>query len=228
MSILFLDIETGPDFEILDLHFPLGPAPDFDAGAIKYGNAKRPELRASIEADALLRHNGLVERWGGAEHLDAHRREKLDSSKALLNPCLSKLCAVGTLETGKVGDGGEAILDIDPEHEVLMLKTLAISIDHAHQIVGWNLKGFDCPYLAMRYMAHGLTPPQLILPERNGRFFGPGVIDLMEVCALGQPGRNYSLKHAGVMFGFPPNPEGAGGGKDFWKHPRERQEPYLR
>ena len=219
MNTLHLDIEIAPDWDAIDLHFPIGEPPEFDASSVKYGVAKKPETRAKIEAEALAKHNALVEQWGNDAHLNRHRREALDSSKALLNPCISSVCAIGS----KLGDR-DLLIYYSEDCEGCMLQELVVDIEGADAIAGWNIKGFDLPYLTMRMRVHGITPPPLMLP--NGRYYRDSVIDLMEWAGCNQWGRNYKLKHVAPALGFRACPEPEGG-KFFWEMPRDKQTEYL-
>jgi len=78
--------------------------------------------------------------------------------------------------------------------------------------VGFNIKGFDLPFLIRRSWYLGLDVPPDVRPGRYWNDYK--VLDLMDVWQLGQPQDRISLDNAAKYFGIG---EKLGDGKDFWK-----------
>lgn len=90
--------------------------------------------------------------------------------------------------------------------------------------VGWNLKGFDLPFLVRRSWALGVkVPPDLM----EGRWWSQRVIDLMELWSLTNRDQRESLDTVAKALGV-----GAknGHGADFarlWAEDRDKARAYL-
>lgn len=207
MNTLILDIETGPNLPLLNKVVPPNPFPEFDPDDVKLGNTKNPELVAAKLAQKAEDHEANRDGW---DEQDLSKR--MSDTRCTLTPCMSLVVCAGMKE-----DGDDAYSIMNPTMtfggEANILLELAERMGEADFIVGWNVKGFDLPYLAFRWRVHGITPPVIAVPE--GRYYGNRVVDLMEVCGEHQYGNRYKLKHVAPAFGFPPCPEDSG--KFFWK-----------
>ena len=216
-KLLLIDIETAPNFVLLSRLFPCPPPPKFNSCDVKLGNLKDASKIEAKIADAERAHAKSVFTWESD-----HEESMLSSKKVLLKPALSIVCATGT----RMGDSDDRIAlgDNTLAAEKTLLVDLAVEMRDAHAIIGWNIKGFDLPYLSFRWRVHGIDPPDICRPR--GRYYDSAVIDLMEVVADHQYGNNSALKHVAPALGFPPCPEESG--KNFWKTEPERQHRYLK
>jgi predicted PolB exonuclease-like 3'-5' exonuclease len=125
MSIFAFDIETIPNTAMLDKL----PAPE-----VKYGNAKKPELRAEIEAEA--------------------KQKQIDGMA--LSPFTGIICAYSmygedTQEVGWIKEDSDekAILPIIFNH-------LRRTENNIPRLITWNGNGFDLPFIYKRAMMLGL------------------------------------------------------------------------
>tara|TARA_R110000796_G_scaffold167313_4_gene284231 strand:+ start:7096 stop:7806 length:711 start_codon:yes stop_codon:yes gene_type:complete len=202
---LYLDIETGPNRDVMTKLFPCPPFPTWDIGMAKIpGSVKKEETKLKHVEKQREAHAAKEPTWE-EDHFEA----VLEKNRCLLNPALSQVCAIGWKE-------GDAQTRIDlggDTDERSLLTCLALDADRATRLIGWNIKGFDLPYLAFRMRVHGVIIPDIMKPQ--GRYYSSNVIDLMELCGSSQYGNNYKLKHAAVAFGLHACPEESG--KNFWR-----------
>lgn len=92
------------------------------------------------------------------------------------------------------------------------------------QLIGFNITGFDLPFLFRRSWRHTIRPPMAL---RRGRYWSDAVLDLMEAWAFYNREQRESLdtvcRHLGLG-------EKNGSGKDFaglWESDRGRAVEYL-
>lgn len=215
-DLLLFDIETAPNWPVLKQLFPPKEPKPFDPASVKTGNLKdEAKIAAKIEEEEF-KYVKAHENWQ-----DKHWDDIMSSKKVLLKSSLSLVGAVGMREG--IGDNRILLGTEDEESEHGLLTSLALAMGEAKAIVGWNIKGFDLPYLAFRMRANNVTAPDIMKP--SGRYYKPFVIDMMEVVADYQYGNNQSLKNVAVALGFPKCPEESG--RDFWKYDEDRQRRYL-
>ena len=216
MNLIF-DIETGPNRDIMDKLFPCPAFPLWDDSMAKIpGSVKKEETKLKHVEAQREAHAAKEPTWEG-DHFEA----TLEKNRCLLNPALSQVCAIGT----KLDDRFTATDMADDE--LSLLNVLSVIVRDATSLIGYNIKGFDLPYLAFRMRVHGIKIPDIMKPQ--GRYYSNNVIDLMELCGSSQYGNNWKLKHAAVAFGMPPCAEESG--KNFWRLASSdpaRAENYLR
>ena len=217
MNLIF-DVETGPNRDIMDKLFPCPVFPTWDDRMAKIpGSVKKDETKLKHVETQREAHAAKEPTWEG-DHFEA----VLEKNRCLLNPALSQVCAVGW----KYNDN-DTHADLGDVNEFTLLTDMATHARKATSIIGYNIKGFDLPYLAFRMRVHGVYIPDIMKPQ--GRYYSSNVIDLMELCGSSQHGNNYKLKHAAVAFGMPPCAEESG--KNFWRlasSDPERAANYLR
>ena len=206
-AVIF-DIETGPRplAEIEHFYQPPEALPPWDDSMVKYGNAKREELRAEKRAEQFAAYQVLLDSHG--PKMLAHKAEWL--SKAALSPVTGRVLLIGTLAS----DDKPLFFDYDDEREILSdfweatERTLADRIP----IIGHNSNGFDLPFLVRRSWMLGVPVPREV---RQGRYWNPLFRDTMEVWNCGA--RDYvKLNALGDCFGVGQKTEGVSGG-DFSK-----------
>jgi 3'-5' exonuclease len=211
MKTVIFDIETGPlpEAELAVM------APPFDAAEVKVGNLKDPEKIAAKVAEAEA----------------AHRREFIE--RAALDPLTGRVVAVGLLEWGvrsaECGMRDWAFRIIGHEDEATILRAFwdvcRGEMGRINQMIGFNTRLFDLPFLIRRSFKHRVEVPYGI---RRGRYWGEEMVDLREEWQLGDRQARGSLdtiaRHLGVG-------QKNGCGEDFarlWQTDREKAIAYLR
>ena len=202
MQTIIFDVETGPlaESELVAM------MPAFDPAEVKCGNLKDPAKIAEKIAEAEANH----------------RRDYFD--KAALDPLTGRVIAIGMLdiETDKF-----CIIGHDDEARTLTEFWAATrgEMGRNNPLIGFNIHGFDLPFLIRRSWKHRVTVPFGI---RRGRYWSDQVCDLRDCWQLGDRQARGSLdsiaRHLGV---------GAknGDGKAFaelWQSDRPKAEAYLR
>lgn len=213
MNTIVFDIETGPlpESELAAV------MPPFDPAEVKTGNLKDPEKVAAKIAEAETNH----------------RRDFFD--KAALDPLTGRVVAIGVMLFDSRGEDGPTfaksgqfyIIGHDDEARTLREFWAAMRGDmgRIHPMIGFNIFGFDLPFLFRRSWKHRVVVP---FGLRRGRYWSDQLVDLRDVWQLGDRQARGSLdsvaRHLGV---------GAknGDGKAFaelWRSDRKQAEAYLR
>ncbi|MGH9591924.1 MAG: ribonuclease H-like domain-containing protein [Bryobacteraceae bacterium] len=213
MQTIIFDLETGPlaESELSTL------LPPFDPAEVKTGNLKDPVKIAEKIAEAEA----------------SHRRDFIE--RAALDPLTGRVVAVGVMTYDAKGEQpkpfGKAgrfsiIANVD---EAQMLREFwhltRGEMGRLNPMIGFNIFGFDLPFLFRRSWKHRVPVP---FGLRRGRYWGDSLIDLRDAWQLGDRQAKGSLdsiaRHLGV---------GAknGDGKAFaelWQSNRKQAEAYLR
>ena len=208
MQTIIFDVETGPlaESELVAM------MPAFDPAEVKCGNLKDPAKIAEKIAEAEANH----------------RRDFFD--KAALDPLTGRVIAIGmVLADGHqdFDEGKFVIIGHDDEARTLreFWEALRGDMGRVNPVIGFNIHGFDLPFLIRRSWKHRVTVPFGI---RRGRYWSDQVCDLRDCWQLGDRQARGSLdsiaRHLGV---------GAknGDGKAFaelWQTNRQQAEAYLR
>jgi len=203
------DIETGPRplDEIESFYQPPEALPPWDESMVRYGNAKREELRAEKREEHKKAYQMLLDAEGAA--LIAHKTEWL--SKAALSPVTGRVLLIGTLGTKT---GKQWYIDLPDEARCLeaVWAFMDECLSSKTPLIGHNSNSFDLPFLVRRSWALGVT---VLREVRQGRYWNPLFLDTMEHWNCGQ--REYvSLNTLGAFFGVGQKTEGVAGG-DFAK-----------
>jgi predicted PolB exonuclease-like 3'-5' exonuclease len=209
MQTIVFDLETGPlaESELSAL------LPPFDPAEVKTGNLKDPAKIAEKIAEAEANH----------------RRDFIE--RAALDPLTGRVVAIGMMvfADGHHGfKGGKfSIIGHDDEAQTLreFWELTRGEMGRNNPMVGFNIFGFDLPFLFRRSWKHRIAVP---FGLRRGRYWGDQILDLRDAWQLGDRQARGSLdsiaKHLGV---------GAknGDGKAFaelWQSDRKQAEAYLR
>ncbi len=213
MNTIVFDIETAalPEAELAAL------VPPFDPAEVKTGNLKDPEKVAAKIAECEANH----------------RRDFFD--KAALDPLTGRVVAIGVMLFDARGEDGPAfakggrfvIIGHDDEARTLreFWEATRGESGRMNPMVGFNIFGFDLPFLFRRSWKHRVPIP---FGLRRGRYWSDQLVDLRDGWQLGDRQARGSLdtiaKHLGV---------GAknGDGKAFaelWRSDRKQAEAYLR
>jgi len=143
---------------------PWANAPEFDPSTVKLGNVKDPaKVAAKIEE-------------ARASYQD----------KLALDPMTGQVLAIGVHDHSN----GYIAIHGDNEKEVLaeFLPWLNNELFHQHYICGWNLKGFDLPFIRHRAFLHGLGHLVPVVLYDNRGFEHSCVKDLMLIWSYGKRG----------------------------------------
>lgn len=206
-AVIF-DIETGPRPlpEIEHLYVPPEALPPWDESMVKYGNAKREELRSEKRAEQFEAYKKLLDAQG--PKMLAHKAEWL--GRAALSPVTGRVLLIGTLAV----DDKPAFFDYDDEAEMLadFWEATANVLADRIPLIGHNSNIFDLPFLIRRSWMLGVPVPREV---RQGRHWNPLFRDTMEFWNCGA--RDYvKLNALGDIFGVGQKTEGVSGG-DFAK-----------
>lgn len=203
MKPIIFDIETGPlpEAELAAM------CPPFDPDAVKLGNTKDPEkVKARID-----------------EARSSHFADFC--ADAALDPLKGRVLCIGLYYplVGQFHYYGQ-----DDERELLEAFWAAYRSHEwdEWQLFGFNIFGFDLPFLIKRSWKHNILPPCL----REGRYWSNHLVDLMESWVLGdrRPEARRSLgaicQHLGLG-------QKSGSGADFaglWATDRSKAKDYLK
>ena len=171
---IYFDIETGP--------LPLSELviPPFDPSQVKLGNIKNPDIIAEKIQRAEENH---VSDYIRNAALDAISGQVLCIGYRIEHEAPAVLCADA--------DGEKAIL--------LQFWALLDSFERKPQLIGFNTKPFDLPFLIKRSWKHRVTVPYWL---RNGRYWNDLIVDLRESWQLGDNRAHGSLaaisRHLGL------------------------------
>lgn len=197
-TIIF-DIETGP------LPIDQLVIPPFDPSQVKLGNIKNPDL--------------IAEKIQRAE--ETHAADYIRN--AALDALTGQVISIGyKFQHDKV-----CILSSDADGEKAMLQqfwTLLTSLERNPQLVGFNIKSFDLPFLIKRSWKYRLTVPYWL---RSGRYWNDLVLDLRDVWQLGDSRAHGSLATISRHLGLG---EKTGSGADFhrlWQTDRQAAIAYA-
>ena len=163
-TIVF-DIETGP--------LPLAELviPPFVASEVKLGNIKNPDL--------------IAEKIQRAE--ETHVSDYIRS--AALSAMSGQVLCIGY----SIGNEEPQVLCADTDGEAAMLQqfwSLINTEDRQPNLLGFNIKRFDLPFLVRRSWKHKVQVPYWL---RNGRYWSELIVDIREVWQLGDSQAQGSL-----------------------------------
>lgn len=100
-----------------------------------------------------------------------------DEDVSLLDPTRSRVAAIGYLDPSKM----RYIISYDPDEAAMLRQFWRVYLT-AHsagfRLVGFNILGFDMPFLIKRSWAHGIAVPKSVLAS-SGRYWSETLIDLM-------------------------------------------------
>ena len=224
MSAIVFDIETGalPWEEVEKFYEPPAGLAPWNDDMVRYGVTK--DVTKKKEKYDQVRADYETKLARQAADNEAHRLEWL--SRGALSPLTGRVLAVGLRS-----ERGTAILGGDGEEEWKVLTDFWLSYMSARaasrRMVGFNIFGFDLPFLIRRSWFHGVAVPESLLEK--GRYWSPVFCDLMQVWGCGNYGERVSLDTAARYFGVGQKPDGVTGA-DFgrlWAGPPEDRQKAL-
>lgn len=146
-----------------------------------------------------------------------HEAEVIE--RAALDPTIATICAIGYVNADGTKDmffGDEKTILIDFWGRVKEV------VNRMHRLVGFNICGFDLPFIIRRSWIHGIPVSDAI---RRGRYWNDNyVLDLAELWKLGNYGDSISLDRLSKVLGIG---QKSGSGKDFHKLLEEDREKAL-
>lgn len=215
MSVpVIFDIETGAlPIETLRQVVPAFEPPkhpgEFNEKNVKLGNATKPETIAKKIDEARAKHADAIERYS----LDLEQAEAKYWEEVLDKAALSAL----TGEVLAIGYRGEKVtIDFQGDRsEAMMLATFWKQYKSLRSVgrkmVGFNIGGFDMPFIVQRSWILGIPVPDSVFigPQR---YLDQTFIDLMKLWSAGQWGAFTKLDTICKCLGIPGKPEGISGG----------------
>ena len=154
--MLAWDIETRPVLSLVRKNNKYDPL--CETTGVKYGNTKDPVKRSEI----------------AAKHQAAFWKKK--EEKAALNPHTAEVCGIGYKTADTI------IIDIRPSEKDMInafwetFKDIISGARPRKELVGWNIKGFDLPFLVKRSWILGISVPTV----RTGRYWDSLFTDIKE------------------------------------------------
>lgn len=230
--MIVFDVETSPlAREIVvaaDPFPPFVPPGAFDPAAVKLGNIKDAAKIAEKVAEARAKHEALVAGADAKYAADKASHEQSLMDGAALHATTGKVLCIGYMQD--VGEDGAAIDDGgDDNDERLILSNFWDLYGRCHAdktpMVGWNICGFDLPFIMRRSWRAGISVPKSVI-ERN-RYWDGIFLDLMLVWQAGNYREYLGLASAAKYFGVG---EKTGSGADFsrlWDQDRAAAVKYL-
>lgn len=129
--------------------------------------------------------------------------------EAALSPMTGQVAMIGVI---RPVSGFTTFIAEGPDTEASIIESFWDEIGSAH-LCGWNIKGFDLPFLIQRSWINGIRPPMSILFA--GRYFSPAnITDLMEVWSCYSKSMTASLADVAKVCGVG---EKTGTGAEFGK-----------
>src|SRR5271165_1052992 len=146
------DIETAP----MDRDTILAEAEPFDPSSVKLGNVKDPQLRqAKIDQAQADYYSNILDR-------------------AALDARTGTVICVGLWEGDDIG-----LIQGD---EKTVLTEFWMNVTYPGKYAGFNILGFDLPFIVRRCWHHGVPVPGWVW---DGRYFHRNFVDLMAYWQLG-------------------------------------------
>lgn len=203
MALVIFDIETGP----LPLEqvlataepFPAYQQPgEFDRAAVKLGNLKDQQKIAEKIQAAAEAHAKMVAESRSKWEAEKAAYEAGLMDKAALSAITGQVLAVGLWNPDRTDEPAVMMQGEQPGRDGVLSEAQLLSRiwqlwaksqsgDAVSQWIGWNICGFDLPFLVQRSWVLGVQVPPDV--QRDGRYWHPGFIDLMTRWACGAYGK---------------------------------------
>lgn len=238
---LVIDIETGP----LDTGYLLSLDPfdeskfphpgEFDPASVKTGNIKDAAKIAEKIAAAREAHAAEV-----AGHGERVKNARIDHavelrSRAALSALTGQVLAIGY--HAPTSEGQPVKIDGAGMDERTLIDRFWNKYtecrDKQRSIIGFNLAGFDVPFLVRRSWLLGLEPPEVVF-DLNRRYLDRTFIDLMQVWGCGIYGDRVKLDTLAKALKVGGKPVDGNGQAvtgamfaELWKSDRAAAEAYL-
>ncbi len=214
---VIIDIETTPDFDALGRIAP--PPTEFDPSKVPLGRIKLESSKKKKIEEAREKWDSLPE----DERREAFLKDIIGAKKALLRPHLSKVGGYAIKIKGGAPDIKVSITDEAKELKRISSLLRAAAMSNG-RIIGWNIAGFDLPYLRRRCAIKGVDFPDVVSCDRKYPAASSAVVDLMY--QWGDPTGQAGLKEVAVAVGLSPSlPEISG--VDWWMSTDDERMEYC-
>lgn len=170
-------------------------------------------MKTVIDIETVPRP-GIMDTWypsWAASHNKGETPEEQEH-QACLYPEFGMVCAVALHVVGTDTRFSMVAANEDGERELLY--ELGSYLDNNNALVGHNIKGFDIPFLAKRYLAHKLPLPQA-LRLGGKKPWGVPHLDTMELMKFGG-WTPMSLRSACLLLNIG-DPKSEGDGSKVWE-----------
>lgn len=210
-AMTIFDIETGPEehetlrglFEV-DYTRVKGRElldQEFDPVTVKTGNLKDPKkIEAKIETARKTFEDAKAAAERAMQSAESEQWEEF-VAKAALSAVTGRVLAIGY---GQADDDRLVEVDTDESGEDALLTGFWERFEEAAKtdglMIGFNVKGFDLPFLVRRSWKLGVDVPGELL--RDGRYWHRAIIDLYELWQCGHRGQSISLDRLCQFLGF--------------------------
>lgn len=179
---IILDIETAPCADGINKFRK--PFPNFSESSVAVGNLKdQDKIAAKIEA-------------AKAKHIQAAKDAEADFvDNAALSATTGRVIAVGIRTIAN-----ESRI-IEGKEEDILAQTwdyFDSAMRSFFQVVGFNIKGFDVPFMMRRSWLLGVPVPRLL---EKDRYFHNSLVDLRDIWACGEFPKRGSLDTVARFFG---------------------------
>jgi DNA polymerase elongation subunit (family B) len=204
MSVSVLDIETLPLPD--DVILANAPTWSEEEALTRKGNRTKPETISSfLEEDKASYTKNLLE-------------------KAALNPETAQVAVVG-IHTMSLGVAQISLENMD---EPKILKNIMETIDLPRDtILGWNLLGFDLPFLIRRCWINGIDVPSTVFNPLSRYPIPDRFVDMMDKFKAGNFKASYTSLDSALRIVGKSKPDGSQFGK-LWKEDRQKALDYNR
>lgn len=224
-TAIIFDIETGPlPWADIEPYFEPPAAPgEFDESSVKTGNLKDPAKIAEKIASAKAAHAAEVA--GHAAAIEAAKAEFI--GRAALSPLTGRVLAIGYLCDSAASISCDSTTATGDEAGILTEFWDAFSRNGfapaVSEFVGFNIFGFDLPFLIRRSWALRVDVPPDVLRDRR---WNPLFIDLMRVWACGAYRAMEKLDTVAKFLGCGGKPDDIDGGMfaGLWADPATHQQ----
>lgn len=233
MSEIAFDVETGPlPLDVIQAipAFAFNPASvphpgEFDPMKVKVGNLKdQSKIDAKID-EARVAHKSAVDTYDQTLQLAQQNHWTSILDAAALTALTGEVLAIGYL-------GAKEIIDHQGKfgEKQILTRFWAQFLNcrnAGRTLVGWNIEGFDIPFLCQRSAILGVPVPDKVFSETS--YLSLQFIDLMKRWI--RPNRQGGVKLDTVAraMGFQGKPNGITGGMfhEFFRSDRDKALGYL-
>lgn len=155
-----------------------------------------------------------------------------NKAKALKEAALSAMTGRVLVIGLAVDDGPVEVLEGD--EKAILERFIAIARDAIHngnRMFGYNIRGFDLPFIGQRATVHGIQVPMGLFSYYRGRFnWHENFMDCMEMFKFGlHDHRGLSLKRVSKVLNLPVQKEGDGAAfSDLYRSDRDKAIEYVK
>lgn len=180
---------------------------------------------APVSAEEAEKLAPVFEAPGNIKDPDKIKSAIAEKKAAWLDRLALDATTGGVCAIGLITETGETVMTLTSEssEDVVIRSFWLAFLAHYRDcpFVGFNIFGFDLPFMIRRSWKLGIEVPEGV---RTGRYFSQSFVDLMEVYQLGNREQRISLDNLSKFLGVG---QKSGNGKDFHLLPPDKQREYL-